>query len=131
MLNLYEKIANLTEKDYSSSFDMARLLDYANGRAKEALKRRDLAELRYLNGAIQGWLSSSNKWKERYRRLLININRVEQDLESLSLRIKRMTGEAESQLVKDKRAALVEEEKAPITPQDLTKTYELPSISES
>lgn len=104
MNDLYQKIAGLTEEDYESSFDISRIMDYVDYRAQEALKRRDINELRGLLRLINGWAASINKWKERYRRLLIKINRVESDLGSLSLRISKVAGETERLIVKESRA---------------------------
>lgn len=101
MMDLYRKIASLTEGDYENTFDIARIMDYINQRAQEALKRRDLNEIRGLQGLIDGWIASINKWKERYRRLLIKISRVESDLGSLSLRLSKIAGETERLMIKE------------------------------
>jgi len=134
MIDLYEKISNLTEDDYTNHFDIARIMDYADSRGKEALKRGNLAELGQLSRILEGWLSSINKWKERYRSLLIKISRVEQDLQSLSYRIKRMTGEAEKQLIIANKARADDATKADKpskSTKELPKTHELPSTGES
>jgi len=102
MIDLYNKIANLTDEDYENPFDLGRIMDYINSRARDALKRRDKNELIYLKRIIDGWLASINKWKERYRRLLVRINMIESDLDSLSLRIAKITGEVDRIIIKDK-----------------------------
>ena len=87
MLWLRKAILTLKYDDHLST---ARVLEVLWIEASKCLDNKDLHALNALSKVVDDWLASINKWKVYSRRVLINLNRAEQDLESLSLRIRRL-----------------------------------------